>query len=70
MIVSPGCIFLPTKQLLRTLIKSIIVYGDKDSVPRFLLRFGIIVDSNQISNIGFNKQGKVTSLKKSSTLIA
>ena len=43
---APKCIFKPSKNLLRIMIKSLLHFGNEDQEP-FLLKFGLLVDPNR-----------------------
>jgi len=41
-IIPPKCIFLPSKDMMRTIVKANLKYGKKDNLQEFLLRFGLL----------------------------
>jgi hypothetical protein len=45
-ITPPKCIFKPSKELIRTMIRINIKYSKTDTLPRFLLRMGLLKDPN------------------------
>jgi len=38
----PKCVFVPSKDVMRSMIKALVKYGKRDSREMFLLRFGLI----------------------------
>jgi hypothetical protein len=42
----PKCIFVPSKKIVRTMIRAMAEYGATDSEECFLLRFGLLEDPN------------------------
>lgn len=45
-ITPPKCIFKPSKELIRTMIRINIKYSKTDSLPKFLLRMGLLENPN------------------------
>jgi hypothetical protein len=46
----PKCIFIPTRKMVRTMIRAIYKWGSKDTTEAFLLRFGLLDDPNWYMN--------------------
>jgi len=44
----PKCVFVPNKEVMRSMIKALVKYGSKDSDEVFLLRFGLITNWGQL----------------------
>ena len=42
MIVPPRMIFIPSKSVIRTMVKANLMYGETDTLEQFLLRFGLL----------------------------
>jgi hypothetical protein len=46
----PKCIFIPTREMVRTMIRAIYKWGSTDTTEAFLLRFGLLDDPNWYMN--------------------
>jgi len=42
----PSCIFLPDQSFIRTIIRTNVKFSSKDSLEKFLLRFGLFANYN------------------------
>ena len=50
-IIPPKCIFLPCKELIRTVVKANLKHAKKDTLQEFLLRFGLMENPNWYLNL-------------------
>ena len=44
---NPKTVFIPSPQLLRTMVKSLIIFGQNDTTDSYLMRLGLMEDVNQ-----------------------
>jgi hypothetical protein len=45
-ILPPKCMFIPSRKIMRMVIKANLMYSKGDNMAQFLLRFGLIDDPN------------------------
>ena len=44
---NPKTVFIPSPQLLRTMVRSLIIFGQNDTTDSYLMRLGLMEDVNQ-----------------------